>query len=1343
MKRYLLEIGEVDSRLDSRDGLSWTDGRILDASGFLIRPSEYFRLTTLPEVAEAGSFVLVAEGGMGKSFILRQFEESDPGKVERIELVLFENDSKSLQNELEAKAAPGKCLLLDGLDEATGLCPTLIRCLQRSGFPSRVVIASRGIPQLKDLCARLKLPVYSLLPYTQDDVRSRCEDRKKDFDAFLRAVEGAGLGAVCARPLGCNLLLDSFEDGKLASESSETLWRNSILRLCAENEFSNSVSMANPKRKATPTDCWDIACRAALALKLSGCSVLPRITPLPAPDGIDVERLFPADLRDKYDECLWRALFVNIGGDRFRFAHSTYLDFMAAMGLVEFVAPSGWAKFVLSPEGNPYPQWEGVLPWLAARDTGLLERVKKARPDLLLGSDAVLSKVGAEEVCRCILENAESIPATIRGNPAIQARYYALSTEGCVRRVADALRNATSTTVVDTAIDIVQRARVPAMIDALVEFFCDENKDLSLRVSAGYVLCELADAGQRKRCRAVLALDVPSRMKLVVARLLWPQHMTAKEMIPLLNVGKNNGVDSFSIWLLGTFPSTLSGLSEADLLDLLEWSVEEVGKDKFEEHALFDAKAAVFRRCWQLPFTQRSLPLLAKGLAAYAKVYRSPFEGSKYSSERKNEEYCGKDYAADVERRRTMAKFIAESGEASLSDVVHWPIHLLHNDDIDFVVEQIKANSDVAQRMRWVECLRWLEDGIELPKQAGLWDWLHKEFPDRFERDAKSTLQERRKQRRIWKRRERAWTDESARRSRKYAEIRSHNAAWAHEHLRSSPDPETFFGIMGAIYQAIPPEARGFGLDFRKSDLWNRFSQEEISVLVSAAYDSLIAYNGPVSTGDEYHPVLLQAIYLLTAYDQLRLRDLPPAVWRRFSPELLRGLDYTDVDLVPLTLKCFKESQPEVFFEELNSRLKTRLTERQYLELKMFKGILDDILARRLLTSLDELGLSDEQKLALYCVFWDVNSALTSKHIQESKLSRLPLDGCDVSMSVFLIASEPNRRIPELLQLLVEKPEWGHNWIERVFGKEDQLNGIIVGLFKKLSVNELKDLYASHLELFPPEKDPMREGVSTRTGLDNVYHNRHFIFNELISRIDDDLPRALQDLQKRFPRLWYLHEHELRAKRKLLERACPAYDMDAILKIIERRTSVGVIHTSEDLLELVLDALDKYQIHLNGEENPRVGDLWNEKYPVSPKDEGCLCDHLKDFLDRELPRAVINREVQLRRKTSKTKGARTDLWITAFSKKDGSRVRLCIEVKGDWNPEWKTAFRNQLCERYMGKGGADAGIFLLGWFGAGKTAKGRRSIIAMDAAVKLLEKQQAELVGEKHLVRSVVLDCTY
>ena len=517
MQRYFIKSEEVASRLESRE--SWFDGRVLDASGFLVY-SEVFAFKTLPEIAEEGNAIIVAEGGMGKSFVLREFYKGHEDDIELINVVYFESNVPRLESIID-KAADKKYIFIDGLDEASSLCPALIGILKRTKISAHVLLASRSIPELKAFCATLKWAMYSLLPYTRDDVKELCEEANKDFNAFMREVDGHGLGSVCAKPLGCNMLLASFDGKVLPSKSGEDLWRNSLKKLCAENDASDTRPLVT-SFNVTPDECWRIASRVALALKLAKQSVLPRRSSTAVFEGgeIDVSQVLSAEDGSKFNECLIRPIFTSIGDGRFRFSHSSYFDFMAAMGVVEYIKQSEWGKLVFSPEGVPYPLWEGVLPWLAARDGALLERVKKCRPDLLLGSDAVVNKVGAEVICRCILDNAANVPRTIRENPAIKARYYALSTDGCVETVVDALKNGQTEEVVDTAIDIACRARLVPMVDALVDFFCDSGKDLSLRISAGYALLDLANINQRKKCRAVLSVEMPQRLKGLALRLL-------------------------------------------------------------------------------------------------------------------------------------------------------------------------------------------------------------------------------------------------------------------------------------------------------------------------------------------------------------------------------------------------------------------------------------------------------------------------------------------------------------------------------------------------------------------------------------------------------------------------------------------------------------------------------------------------------------------------------------------------------------------------------------------------------------------------------------------------------
>ena len=66
---------------------------------------------------------------------------------------------------------------------------------------------------------------------------------------------------------------------------------------------------------------------------------------------------------------------------------------------------------------------------------------------------------------------------------------------------------------------------------------------------------------------------------------------------------------------------------------------------------------------------------------------------------------------------------------------------------------------------------------------------------------------------------------------------------------------------------------------------------------------------------------------------------------------------------------------------------------------------------------------------------------------------------------------------------------------------------------------------------------------------------------------------------------------------------------------------------------------------------------------------------------------------------------------------------------------------NQLIGKYMGAGGADAGILLVGWF---RSRTSRQTNICnndKNAAEAILKQQEALATAAGHLVRSVVIDC--
>jgi hypothetical protein len=93
------------------------------------------------------------------------------------------------------------------------------------------------------------------------------------------------------------------------------------------------------------------------------------------------------------------------------------------------------------------------------------------------------------------------------------------------------------------------------------------------------------------------------------------------------------------------------------------------------------------------------------------------------------------------------------------------------------------------------------------------------------------------------------------------------------------------------------------------------------------------------------------------------------------------------------------------------------------------------------------------------------------------------------------------------------------------------------------------------------------------------------------------------------------------------------------------------------------------------------------------------------------------------------------------------RVKVIIEVKGCWNPDQKTAMRDQLLKRYLAQNDCTHGIFLLAWFLCDHwTAKDRRrrrmKFPTRSKAEEYFKAQAAHLSTGSNRLRAIVLDAT-
>ena len=426
---------------------------------------------------------------------------------------------------------------------------------------------------------------------------SLAKEAHVDGESFFGEVTAKGLGPVCAKPLECGALLEMFKAGNGLRGSGDELRRRMILHLCAENEkdphrYSSSATVSSEM-------CFSYAKKIALILKLSGLSVFKRMDEMgPVSGAVDFAQyggLFDAPT---FNRILTRGLFLPIGADRFRFAHITYFDYLAAHGLMECVAQKNWREILMNGEGLVYPQWENAVAWVATKDEEVYNAVFTRQPELLLNSDAAVAKSGPDGLCRAVLMRAAQMDYWSRQSSGNVLQFSKLMSPDTVGVLRESLRMGEEKCR-EMAIEIIKRCVVRELIPDLVELFCDDTMPHEVRKSAGYALLWMEpSAAEVRDCKGVLGQSKCSQnLKGIVFRLLWPDELTAKEMTPHLQTKKDSVGDSYSVWLSTECPKRFAKMSYEDALEMVRWAGRDVKDDDNAIHTLKELQSKVFTYC--------------------------------------------------------------------------------------------------------------------------------------------------------------------------------------------------------------------------------------------------------------------------------------------------------------------------------------------------------------------------------------------------------------------------------------------------------------------------------------------------------------------------------------------------------------------------------------------------------------------------------------------------------------------------------------------------------------------------------------------------------------------------
>jgi hypothetical protein len=257
------------------------------------------------------------------------------------------------------------------------------------------------------------------------------------------------------------------------------------------------------------------------------------------------------------------------------------------------------------------------------------------------------------------------------------------------------------------------------------------------------------------------------------------------------------------------------------------------------------------------------------------------------------------------------------------------------------------------------------------------------------------------------------------------------------------------------------------------------------------------------------------------------------------------------------------------------------------------------------------------------------------------------------------------------------------------------------------------DLWRFLHERFPPSEDPVVYGVHFVSPHESVAELRNRLLPELAQRGTDQAVALLRRLAEQHPAMPQLARLTVDAEHAARRSDWTPLLPRQVVALLAARDRL-LVRTSQDLLDVILDALHTIQQDLHHSAPPQATLLWNHvpgctpqgNLGCRPKTEDEVSDYLKPQLERLLQAPVVNREVQVQRRRTSGLGDRVDLLVQLLVQAQARAaphdlVQVAIEVKGCWNDEVLTAIDEQLVPRYLDNLSGSAGLLLVAWFDPG------------------------------------------
>jgi predicted NACHT family NTPase len=274
-------------------------------------------------------------------------------------------------------------------------------------------------------------------------------------------------------------------------------------------------------------------------------------------------------------ETLGTGLFSTRGSNRIGWGHQTYAEFLAAGYLKKHDVSISQIKSLITHPGDPnkkiIPQLGETAAWLAGMIPEIFKTIVQAEPDLLLRSEvATGDSPQRAALVEALLQLYEDEHAYDRD----RQHYKNLAHPGLADQLRPYITDKTKGVIVRrVAIDIAESCNIQALNDVLLEVALDTSDNLASRVQAASAIWRIGDDQTRKRLKPLAfsddADDLRDELKGSILRALWPSHITARELCPLLRPPKSEGF--IGVYRLFLSSELVKDLAPQDLIPALEF----------------------------------------------------------------------------------------------------------------------------------------------------------------------------------------------------------------------------------------------------------------------------------------------------------------------------------------------------------------------------------------------------------------------------------------------------------------------------------------------------------------------------------------------------------------------------------------------------------------------------------------------------------------------------------------------------------------------------------------------------------------------------------------------------